>query len=971
MRTLRSLRWGAYRSADAAEVRKLGALQVALLGVPQIERDGAVVSFDTRKATALLAYLAVTGHAHSRDRLTGLLWPDYERARGRGALRRTLSVLNSGTGGDCLMLDRDAVALRPESVELDIACFRAAAADRRVSTLQVAARLYRDDFLAGFAVRDSAEYDDWQAFQADNLRRELAEVLERLVRARVAAGRPGESLDEARRWLALDPLNEAAHATLLRLYAWCGRRSDALRQYRECVRALDRELGVPPLRTTTALYDAIRAGRLPPAPQPPGAPRATDTGPGKSPGPDAGRVGPLVGRRAELAALEQARVSVGDAGRLVTVTGEAGIGKTRLLGDLAAAASGAGNRVVTGRCHQGEEGLAFGVIADLLRSALRVAGPAAAAIPPAWTREVSRLLPEVAPPAGPVALPTLDSPGAQSRFYAALVGALAAALGRGGVLIVEDVHWADDSSLDVLGYLVRRLPQIPLLVALSWRPDALPTHSPVPVTAGELRRAGLLTAVEPDRLATEAVRELAEASLPTGQATPASVARLVTETGGLPLFVAEYLDAFRRDGRVPVATEWQVPGGVRDLLQARLTGLAEITGQVLAAAAILGSDTDEGTLRTTSGRGEDEVVNALEQARRRGVLIETGPAEQTRYAFAHDGLRRLVSDTTSLARRRLLHGRAADALLGRRDAGPLAATIAGHLRQAGRDAEAAEWYWRGAERARSLYAHAEALDLLNAAVALGYPGHLVHQVAGDVLTVLGRYSGALIAYERAAASCPAGDRPALADLEHKLAEVHHRLGEWDVAASHLAAALELIAGAGDPALHARLLADLALVSHRRRDAELATRTAEEALALAASAGDAAALAQAYDVLGVLAAQRGDFDLAGRRLEASLDHARQLADPSLRVAALNNKALVLAAAGRPDEAVRIGREALARGLEHGDRHRAAALHTNLADLLHAAGKQAEALEHLKAAAALFAGVDDTEVRRPEIWKLAQW
>ncbi|MDQ6875333.1 MAG: AAA family ATPase, partial [Actinomycetota bacterium] len=676
---------------------------------------------------------------------------------------------------------------------------------------------------------------------------------------------------------------------------------------------------------------------------------------------------PLIGRSVELEALEQARTSVRDSGRLVTVTGEAGIGKTRLLGELAAAASAAGNRVATGRCHQGEQSLAFGVLSDVLRTALRVAGPAAEAVPSAWTREVSRLLPELASPGGSAAL---DSPGAQSRFYAALVGTLAAVLGRGGVVVLEDLQWADDSSVAVLCYLIRRLPQIPLLVVLSWRPDALPAKSALPAAAGELRRARLLTPVEPARLPAEVVRELAMATLAPDQATPATIARLTTETGGLPLFVTEYLDAFRRDG-VPAGSEWALPGGVRDLLHARLTGLAETTGQVLAAAAILGSDADQPTLRATSGRGEDEVVDALEEARSRAVLVETGPAEHIRYAFAHDGLRRLVSDTTSLARRRLLHGRAADALLGRRDAGLSAATIAGHLRQAGRDAEAAEWSWRAAQRARSLYAHAEALEQLHAAVALGYPGHLVHQVAGDVLTVLGRYADAMSAYERAAASCPADDRRALAGLEHKLAEVHHRLGEWDVAASHLAAALELIAGAGDPALHARMLADLALVTHRRQDPELAARTAEEALALAASTGDAAALAQAYDVLGVLAAQRGDFELAGRRLEASLDHARRLDDPSLRVAALNNQALVLAAAGRPDEAVRIGREALARGLEHGDRHRAAALHTNLADLLHAAGQQAEALDHLKTAAGLFAGVDDTEVRRPEIWKLAQW
>lgn len=168
-----------------------------------------------------------------------------------------------------------------------------------------------------------------------------------------------------------------------------------------------------------------------------------------------------------------------------------------------------------------------------------------------------------------------------------------------------------------------------------------------------------------------------------------------------------------------------------------------------------------------------------------------------------------------------------------------------------------------------------------------------------------------------------------------------------------------------------MLADIALVAHRRGDSVAAATVAERALETAADSGDDAALAQVHDVLGVIACEGRDFRLAERHLGDSLEHAARLADPSYRVAALNNLALVQAAAERPTEAVATARDALRLDLEHSDRHRAAALHTNLADLLHAIGAPAEALEHLTSAARLFAGIDDEELRRPEIWKLASW
>ena len=952
------------------------SLRVALLGSPRLEHAGQVLALDTRKATALLAYLAVTRERQSRDTLGALLWPDQDREQARGALRRTMSVLRTATGGLALDADRFSVGIGPGAgLDLDVDRFRELARDARhehdaaggacarcIGDLTAAARLYRGDFLAGFAVRGSPDFDDWQAFHAQGLRRELGSVLERLALAQVAAGSPAEAVEPARRWLSLDPLHEPAHALLMRLYAQTDQRSAALQQYRDCVGVLDRELGVPPLSETSDLDAAIRAGRRPATAE------LQEVVPTRRTTPV--RRLPLVGRSAELALLSEAAVSAPGEGHLVVVSGEAGIGKSRLLAELPS--GGSGRRDVRVRCYEGEGGVAFGVVSDLLRAVLRDDPGVLARIAPDWRSEVARLLPEVAARSLPD-LPPLDSPGAQSRFCAALVGALAAGLEVRAehlpVVVVEDLQWADDSSLDVLAYLVRRLRDVPLLLVLSVRAGALASHGPLSTAVGSALRDGVARIVDLGRLDVAAVAELAGAVLPA-PLPPAAAARLCQETGGLPLFVTEYLEAFRRDGSAVARERWTLPGGVRELLLGRLSGLTETTLQVLTAAAVLGGQLSPELLLATSGRGEDELVAALEEATAAGVLLESDEGGGS-YAFGQDVLRRLLHDEMSLARRRLLHSRAADALLDRRGGPTAAAALAAHLRLAGREAESAEWSWRAAQDALRLYAHSEALEHLAVATALGHPGHLVHRSTGDALTALGRYREALLAYDRALVTCAAGDRLAAAALEHRLAEVHHRLGEWEVADSHLTAALELVSSGDQPSLRARVLADLALVAQRRGDAEAAAAAAALALHAAQEAADDAALAQVQDVLGVLCSEGGDAVAAEQHLRQSLRHAARLQDVSHRVAALNNLSLVHRAAGHTDDALALARDALQLGLEHGDQHRAAALHTNLADLLHAAGQQDEAREHQLAAARLFAGVDDEQSRRPEIWKLSRW
>src|SRR5919206_2155771 len=252
---------------------------ISLLGTPRIEVGGEPLEVDTRKAIALLAYLAVTRRRYARDALAGLLWPEYNQTRARAALRRTLSSLGRARAQGWLEVDRHSVGLGGDGIWVDVDSFRELLSECRthghpesevcpecLPPLSEAVALYRDDFMAGFGLRDSLAFDDWQFFQSESLRKELAGALEKLARGRGALGEWEAAIAHARRWLAMDTLHEPAHRLLMALYAWSDQRAAALRQYRECVRILGHELGVAPLEETTLLYRAIQENDLPPHP---------------------------------------------------------------------------------------------------------------------------------------------------------------------------------------------------------------------------------------------------------------------------------------------------------------------------------------------------------------------------------------------------------------------------------------------------------------------------------------------------------------------------------------------------------------------------------------------------------------------------------------------------------------------------------------------------------------------------------
>jgi DNA-binding SARP family transcriptional activator/pimeloyl-ACP methyl ester carboxylesterase/tRNA A-37 threonylcarbamoyl transferase component Bud32 len=247
------------------------SLRLSVFGTPRLACDGQPIELNLRKAQALLVYLAVSGQPHSRDALATLLWPESDARESRARLRRTLHRLNETLGDEVLDSARDTIGLRPGAdLWLDSAAFRqhlAAApagtmAPERLGHLTAAVELYADDFLAGFTLPDSPAFDEWQFFQRESLRQLYGQALEQLVQAYRTQQAWDQAIAYARRWVALDGLHEPAHRALMRLYAWAGQPAAALRQYQECARILDAELGATPEEATTALYEAIRTRQL-------------------------------------------------------------------------------------------------------------------------------------------------------------------------------------------------------------------------------------------------------------------------------------------------------------------------------------------------------------------------------------------------------------------------------------------------------------------------------------------------------------------------------------------------------------------------------------------------------------------------------------------------------------------------------------------------------------------------------------
>ncbi len=543
-------------------------------------------------------------------------------------------------------------------------------------------------------------------------------------------------------------------------------------------------------------------------------------------------------------------------GRCLGVVGEKGMGKSAILRAASTTVEDAGAFALRIGGRISEQPLAYSAAMDLIRGMLTLRPDLPGELGAAGA-------PLAALAAEFDGMGAIRGWGDLQRVHEAVRSAIEACVDSRLLIVVDDAHLLDGPSAALLAYVVHRLPR-GVMVLASWPGGSGGAMLPAAV----IERADTI-ALGP--LGLEAVAELIAG---TGF-EPAEVLR---RTRGLPLLVCEY-----GTSGGDLEADADALAAARAVVAARYDSAPTITRQLVAAAAVIGAVADPELIRLASGRDETEAVDAIEDAVDRGLLVER--SDRSGYDLPHDLAREVALAHLSLARSRLLHGRIADVLARRHAVDPLpspAGAVARHLTEAGRDEDAGRWFLRAAKESSRLLAHSEELRQLETALALGQRGAEVHLAIGRTRIRLGRYRDALVSLDQAAALAE-GDPVLQAEVEHTIASVHDRLGDWDLAHAHLDAALALTG----THLRARILSDIAMVRHRQGRPADADAAAEEAARVAAETADRTATTWADNVLGVLAASRGNQDAAARHLASAIAGARVINDLDLLIAALNN------------------------------------------------------------------------------------
>ncbi len=588
-------------------------LELVLLGNPVLILDGLEVRAKTRKALVLLAVLALEGRV-SRERLAVLLWADSPDAK--NSLRNALSSLRYSFGAH-VQSDRSSVWLS------DFVCDALGVLQGSLE----AALQYRADFLDAIHLPDAPEAEEWLEITREQLRVAALHLLEVAV--------PSEGILE--QWCRLEPLSEVAHLRFVQWLAADGQRTRALQVFTGFKTKLATDLGLQPTPEMLALADSLqlepsaKSGRVPSLPSLLLESR-------------------LVGRVSEFQRLVAAFHSTAQLlPRVMVLSGEPGIGKTRLAQEFLAWASARGATILSARAFEGGA-LAYQCITDALRRVPNLEG----LLSPVWLAELARLLPEL------LEVPNLPAPVSdealgRSRVFEAVIK-LSQKLGH-LIWFLDDAQWADAASLEMLLFVLRRaaIDRTPILLVSTVRSEALEQIE------NWLNNLARDVTVEPLALGTfskdETLRLLEDMGVP-----PAALLDwLFSETSGQPLYIAETLRSLaengvllaERDGwKVHFADQPQTAPGVRTVIEARFARLSHTARILLEVGAVLGQGFVFSDAARVAQIPENELLLALEECLRARVLLEL-PAtdlQATKYTFSHDKLRETALQRLSAPR---------------------------------------------------------------------------------------------------------------------------------------------------------------------------------------------------------------------------------------------------------------------------------------------------------------------------------
>ncbi|HEX4771697.1 MAG TPA: AAA family ATPase [Bryobacteraceae bacterium] len=694
-------------------------MQINLFGNLRIEVAGQpVTSVNTNRLQSLIAYLILHGDTpQPREKLAFTLWPASRESQARTNLRQLLHSLKRAlpAGDNPLVIDHFSVHWRNHpSCTVDVAEFQAALAAaaeartandrmREMRCLNVAAQLYEDDLLP-------ALYDDWLLPLREEFRRKICDALHRLTTLLEEQKKFASAIQFADRLLLLDGLNESYHQLLIRLHAANHDRASALRAYHQCMRILRREMGVEPGAATRELFGRILKGDgadpLERTPEPAGfaAGKALS---------HLQKVRTIVGRAAEWGKLAHVwQTAIEDGPRVAVISGEPGIGKTRLAEELYQSCLRQGHAAARGSCYAGRGQIAYAPVTEWLRSdVVRVTW---ANLRPQELAELARLIPEIGEQFPNVEVTRSEGPSAllenwQRRLLYESVNVAVAKTRKPLLLFLDDMQWCDLDSFEWLAAFLTTPAAAGVLLLGTVRAEETGHQHPFTRFLAGLRQSGLAVEIPLEPLNAQETTELAlrESRQPLESA---EVEELFRSTRGNPLFVLETLRAGSQSTRLHA------------VITARLAQLTASAYELAGLASVVGRPFSLELLAKATDWDERSVADALDELWQRRI-IESRHAPE--YDFSHDLLREVAYANLGVVRQRYLHRRVARALAEVHSAEIESwnGQIASHFEQAGMAEEAIVWFERAAAHARKRYADAEAAGLLKRALALcgGFP----------------------------------------------------------------------------------------------------------------------------------------------------------------------------------------------------------------------------------------------------------
>ena len=688
-------------------------LEIRLFGSPQVIVDGKSQSkIPTRKSVLLLARLVLNpSKPQDRNALAFDLWPDVPEARARRNLNTEVWRLKQVLG-ETIVADSKSVRFNhdPECV-VDVQGFESVTPDASIEKFEQAIANYHGEFLAGY-------YDDWVLVKRESYQDCLLQYLDQCARHYQSHSSPRKAIEYVRRILFYNPLHEESHQRLMRLFVQAGDYASAIQQYRQCMELLERELGLKPMPETEALFQRIaRETQIQTAqPSPIVQPERVFVGRG-----DAVRELNL-----KWAEVLQGRM------QSVIVTGESGIGKTRLVEHWLEGIRHRGI-LLRGRCYEVDQRVPFRPITEMFRSAVQEYGDdGLKSLSATVKNEIGRVIPELR--LNPLKTDSAELPPAQAheRSVNSLARGLCAWSSPEKPLVVflDDMQWADDETMDVVRALFSGGDDLPMFLIATHRPD------PLTVVADRSQR---LTEVESATLTLDPLSrgEVAEMIRKMGNLSDAPqefAEHIFAETEGNPLFIVESLRGLFDSGHLSTNADgiWSVSldrplsglprlplsSNVRQTILKRVERLNADQRELLALAAVIGKGFDVLFLQSITGMTEAAIQDALAGLSRYGLIRETSAS--TRFDFSHVKIQEVLFATMTDSKRRDLHLQVARYL----EAGAVDESskpfeqLAYHFQQGGDEKKALDYYAEAGEQAMEIHAYKVGVEDFASAVSL-------------------------------------------------------------------------------------------------------------------------------------------------------------------------------------------------------------------------------------------------------------